>query len=197
MGVSFTKSGIVTADVFYEADAMNDVNIIDATSYTPTTGTNRCINPYTWFYPEDTVAGDIFRIFVTVQYSGFDTSNTSGTFMLRWQGANFTDSTTSVWQGTNGICAALNAKQGLKDLVLSSSSGIYTYETTYSIPQTFMDTYIGSRIGIRSDYSNGVGNITVSNCMIVPEKYSVTNTPPLVKMRVGENYIATYNYVEW
>lgn len=198
MSASFYKNGIVHGDDLYESDAMNDVVLGGGSiSYTPSTGTNSCINTaYKWFYPEDTVAGDVFRVYATVVWSGFDESNTSGTFNIHWQGANFTDETTAVWKGTNFITTALNAKQNFKTLVLSSTSGVYTYETTFTMQQDFMDSYIGSYIGIRSDYSNGTGKISTKDVKVIPDKYSVSDASS-IRMRIGDEYIVVQDFIEY
>lgn len=182
------KTGVVSASEFIEPDGVDNQFTGNATSsYTPSTGTNSCMNMGKWMVPEGAVAGDTFFIRLTVQYSGFDRSNTGGTFRLLFQGSNYTSPTAAAWQGNNLVCSALNSKKNLTDVVLTGTSGTFTYETTFTLNQTFLDTYYGSNIGTRSDYSNGVGVLTIKDITIIPEEYSTTSTPPLYENVFGRN----------
>lgn len=194
MSVSFNKTGIILSNNFYESDGMNGVQIDGPTSYTPTAGQNSCINSaFKWYYPEGSVVGDEFKVYLTVKYSGFDNSNTNGTFKIRFQGTNATDVNTWAWQGANPINAALNAKQDLTNLVLSSEYGEYRYETQFTLNQTYMNSYVGSHLGVRSDFSNGTGTISLHDCKIVPIKYDIN----VEKMRIATSYIVTNDFIEY
>jgi hypothetical protein len=187
-----SKNGIVSSNNLYESKAMNIANSSYIGSYTPGTGTNSCLNqlmiPFT-DYTEKTT----FHIRVLVTYSGFDTSNENGIFDMWFQGdvRKVSDNTTT-WNN-NYMTSKLNNYKNLKVLVLSSESGIFQYDTTFTIPASWFETYNGIRLGIRSDYSNGTGKITISNVEVMPEKYYIGGGTAL---RVGEDYIAVNEFYE-
>ena len=164
---------------FVESSAVKNQFIGNTSSYyTPSTGTNSCMNMGKWMIPEGAVAGDVYHIIATVVFSGFDSSSTAGTFRMLFQGANYTSPTSSAWQGANAVCSALNNYRNLTTTVLSATSGTYLYETSFTLTADFLSTYYGSNIGTRSDYSNGTGSITIKDIRIIPEKYATTVTPP-------------------
>lgn len=197
--VSIKKNGIVLAKHCYESDGMNTISINSVIAYTPVKDTNNsCANSLTWSTPEGTVTGDIFRLQALVEYSGFDSSSTAGTFKIRFQGDRW-DSANQTWTwsgGTQRICNTLNSQKDLTTLVLSSTKGTYLYDALFSVPEDNVTTYTKQHISIRTDYSNGVGIIKVSQFRIIPEKYSVSTTPPLIRARLGQNYIATDELIE-
>lgn len=193
--MSLGKNGTAVANEFVEAGAINQFDGADTVTFKPTTGTNSTLAGWgKWWVPEGAVAGDTFRIRFVITYSGFDTSNTSGTFNIRFQGSNYTSPTTAVWAGTNPICPILNNTQSLTTLVLSQASGTFVYETTFSLTQAFLDSYIGGNLSIRSDYSNGTGSLTISSTKIIPEKYSITDN---IKMRITNTHISTNEFIEY
>ena len=190
----FYKNGIVKSPKIVE-DSLVDVFIQTnpVQQYTPTDINNWTTTYGKWMITDDDLPGDKFRIYLTVQYNGFDTSSTSGTFNIRFQGANFTSPTTSAWSGSNAVTNALNSQYSLKTLVLSGVSGTYTYECTFTLTEDFYNNYYGSNIGLRSDYSNGTAWIKVSDIKIIPEKYLLESN---VKTKVGQNYISTKEIIE-
>lgn len=192
--ISFGKNGIIKSDNLYESHSLNQFNGSNDISFTPTTANNSCLQGWgNWFVPEGAVAGDTFRIRFNIEYENFDASSTAGTFNIRFQGANYTTPTTSVWAGTNPICVTLNNTQSLKTLVLSSTKGSFVYETLFTLTQEFLDEYIGSNLSIRSDYSNGTAKLRITNTEIIPEKYSITDD---TKLKLGNNYISTNEFIE-
>lgn len=192
--LQFYKNGIIKSPKIVEdslVDVFTQTNPVQ--QYTPTDINNWTTTYGKWMITDDDLPGDKFRIYLTVQYNGFDTSSTSGTFNMRFQGANFTTPTTSEWSGSNAVTAALNAQYSLKELVLSGVSGTYTYECTFTLTEDFYNNYYGSNIGLRSDYSNGTAWIKVSDIKIIPEKYLLESN---VKTKVGQNYISTKEIIE-
>ena len=192
--LQFYKNGIIKSAKIVE-DSLVDVFIQTnpVQQYTPTDINNWTTTYGKWMITDDDLPGDKFRIYLTVQYNGFDTSSTSGTFNIRFQGANFTSPTTSAWSGSNAVTNALNSQYSLKTLVLSGVSGTYTYECTFTLTEDFYNNYYGSNIGLRSDYSNGTAWIKVSDIKIIPEKYLLESN---VKTKVGQNYISTKEIIE-
>lgn len=197
MSVNFNRSGTINSPVFYESGAMNTVtNFTNNTSYVPSTGTNSTLTAYQWLYPSGTIAGETFRVKLTVEYFGFDTSNQNGTFSIYFDGANgFKNQNAWGYYGTNPVTTALNNCYSLKNIVLSDNGaqGVATYETNFIISQEYLNSYIGSRIGVHSDYSNGVGRITLSNCEVISEKYIMSGGNA---MKIGEEYITVGEFNE-
>jgi hypothetical protein len=176
---------------------MNEFEPNGNSSYVPTTSTNSTMNIGKWMVPENAVAGDIYRIILSVTFNGFDDSSTSGTFDIYFQGSVY-NKTEAAWQwaGNNPVTTTLNNTKSLKTIVLSATSGSYLYETTFSLPQANVNTYTGMNIGVRSNYSNGTGKLTLTNMKVIPEKYATTLTPPSYSIRIGENHIASNNFYE-
>lgn len=190
------KKGIWHSDVFYESWAEQiQTNTQETTTYTPSTGTNSCISDsYRRVMFTDYAAGDTFAVTITVKYNGFDTSNTSGTFSIRFQGTNYTTSAAAwQWAGTNPINTALNNAKNLKTEVLSKTSGTYTYKTYFTLTSDFRNTYSGSGVGIRSDYSNGTATLTLTDFIVTPIKSSNTSNK---QAKIGDNYVTAEQFYE-
>lgn len=191
------KLGIVTTEKFIEPGGVTNQFIGNSSySYTPGTGTNSCLSTGKWMVPEGTSAGDKFQVRLLAMYNGFDSSNTAGTFTIRFQGANYTSPTTSAWQGTNPVTSALNSFRSLTTTVLSGTSGSYMYITYFSLGQDWLNTYYGSNIGIRSDYSNGTGKLTIRDITIIPAKYSTSDIQPKTAMRFSNPYVTVTEFIE-
>ena len=158
--VSLNKTGILSAKDFSEPANLCE-QITSSASYTPTTELNSCINPFT-VYQDTLTAGDTVTIELDILWEGFDTSNTAGTFNMYFQGALYSDST-ATWT-SNPYTNALNSAQNLKTLVLSKTGGIYHYVATTGALSASNLSYDRVNIGIRSNYSNGTGKITIQNC---------------------------------
>lgn len=158
--ISLNKTGILSAKDFSEPANLCD-QITSSASYSPTTELNSCINPFT-VYQDTLTAGDTVTIELDILWEGFDNSNTAGTFNIYFQGALYAD-ITATWT-TNPYANALNSAQNLKTLVLSKTSGIYHYVATTGALSASNLSYDRVNIGIRSNYSNGTGKITIQNC---------------------------------
>lgn len=165
--MSITKTGIFNSQEYIES---SNLNSFTSGAYTPTTGTNSCItgpkvNLSKWINSSN---GIEVSIELDIAWTDFTGHSADGTFAIRFQGANYAIGATSgVWQGTNYICTALNNKQNLTTLINSSlTGGNYHYLVVSVIPASWLATYEGSNLGIRSDYSNGTGRITISNIKV-------------------------------
>lgn len=190
------KKGIWHSDVFYESWAEQiQTNTQETTTYTPSTGTNSCIgDSYRRVMFTDYAAGDTFAVTITVKYNGFDTSNTDGTFNIRFQGTNYKTSAAAwQWAGTNPINTALNNAKNLKTEVLSKTSGTYTYKTYFTLTSDFRNTYSGSGVGIRSDYSNGTATLTLTDFIVTPIKSSNTSNK---QAKIGDSYVTAEQLYE-
>lgn len=137
--------------------------------YTPSTGTNRTSSNVCTFNMSKFGNGK-YVIICDVEWSGFSTI-TSSDFSLKFQGSQHTIGGGTTWDfsSTNQIASALNSAMSLTTLVKSSPSGNYHYVATANF--TKGSTLDGLRLGIRSDNSNGVGNIKVTNIQICPERF--------------------------
>lgn len=156
--VSIDEQGILKNQNIYETEAMNcaytnypgDYRSWDSNFYTPSninnsTGCYRYIN-----FPEKIENGQQIRIECDVEWSGgFDQSSTNGTFNIYWQGPISDDSGNMVWSGWNFISSVLENIRKLKDLVLSSESGIYHYDALVTIGQTINSEGIRKRYRFR------------------------------------------------
>lgn len=176
-----SKGVAMAPNAFYEGEASNISYNSDLYDYrnvsyskTPTAnGTNQTISGFKVWYGGSHMHNKKARVRITVDWNGFDASSTAGTFNLRFQGAAILQDGSISWTNptgaSNAICTALNNQQNLKDLVLSADSGTYTYDTEFTIKCGTGDTYAaGHCVGWRADYSNGVGQLTVSNIQVMP-----------------------------
>ena len=122
----------------------------------------------------------------TLTWSGFDESNTNGTFDMCFQGSQ----NNGVWTYSNPMTAALNQIKRPKAAVLSSSSGSYRYKTSFINTNPEI-----KRLGlsIRTDYSNGQGTVSISDVVIVPERYYVSDK---IKARFSEDFVSCNEIIE-
>ena len=197
------KTGVIMAtNTISEADIDNlsystwKYDYTAAASYAPKKDTsNSCLNGFKVLYGGPNMNGKRVKIKMKVDWSGFDSTSTAGTFAIRFQGAFINDLGGGVWGSrtgvVNSICDALNSKQNLTNLVLSKTSGSYTYETECVIKSGVNQGVIGHFVGLRADYSNGVGTITLSDLVVTPvDHYTDTNQPfKISKDSIASNYI--------
>ena len=170
--MSIKENGIWTGNQFIEAGAY-EIYSPQSYSYTPTTGTNRTLGYWTIDFQDWIEEGQplTIRVECDVEFSGFDSSNTSGTFAMRWQGASYEKSTSSwVWTTGSPVAAALQNQQALTTLV-NEKNGSFHYNNSYTITSTWLSTYTQTELGIRTDYSNGTGTITMKNLKVYLERY--------------------------
>lgn len=196
---NITKSGIILSNEFDESDVMDLITSRSATqSYVPAKDTsNSCMSgaaTILYDYSSGITSATVLRITATISWSDFDSSSTAGTFKTRWQGSNHNVSESAwQWAGNNYACTALNNAVDLTALVLSATSGTYVYDTTFSLADSFISTYDGSQIGIRTDYSNGVGRLTIHDIKIINDKYSSTSA---TKAHIGDDFVAGRELIE-
>ena len=190
------KNTIIQNNEFDESEAMDLVQNKVNMSYVPAKDTNNStINSmYAEFDTSQYTTSDVFRVIADVSFSGFDSSSTAGTFSMNWQGDVY-NPTTSAWEwvGSNTITPALNNQKALTTLVLSATSGSYRYDTTFTLNSTFLSTYSRARIGVRANYSNGVGRFTINKIIVIHDKYSSTS---LTKAHMGKDFMAGASFIE-
>lgn len=196
MKPQFYKTGVVSTSEFLEFETLDLARNKVSMSYVPAKDTNNStINSiYAEFDTSQYTTSDVFRVIADVSFSGFDSSSTAGTFSMNWQGDTYNPTSGSwVWEGHNTVTSALQNQKALTTLVLSATSGTFHYDNTFTLDSTFLSTYTRARIGVRTNYSNGVGKFTINKIIVVPDKYSVTST---IKQRFGKQYIATEEFIE-
>ena len=148
----------------------NKYHVVDTSSwsYTPTGSTNNsCLSG---FYFESIPGVLRYRIELTVSWSGFaDISTSQSNFNAFFQGVQVKKSDgSSVWEGANYATTALNSFARLDTLAKNSASGVKRFDCEFTLSSSWQDTYKGSYIGIRTDYSNGTGKWTISKVNIYP-----------------------------
>lgn len=190
---NLSRVGILSVQNIVEMDGMDYVKQLSTLSYTPTKSTNSCISAYR-FYQADAgvITGDTVTIELDVEWSGFDTSNTDGTFNIRFQGERYKPDGSYEWS-SNPYTTALNNKYYLKTLVLSSESGHYHYVATTETFTSDLADFSSMTIGLRSDYSNGTGKITLSNCKAYKTQYYLGEE----KTRMTSNEVIANEFIEF
>lgn len=200
MSVKFNKNGVISADNIFESDAKNLViesDIGKTYSYTPTTGVNSCITGFTVDYSNCT-AGEKIYARIKVEWSGFDTSNTAGKFAMWFQGATY-NVTTDAWEWTGNNIVPAYLGSSVTNLILSKESGSAIVEVIATVPSVYPGTKTKENVGLRSDYSNGKGTISISDLVVVQEKYytpssSLSNSGPAIK--IAEDYVVSNELYE-
>lgn len=197
------KTGVIMATNTISEDNIDNLSYstwkydnASTASYTPKKDTsNSCLNGFKVVYGDPRMNGKRVKIKVKVDWNGFDSTSTAGTFTMRFQGAFINDLGNGIWSSrtgvSNAVCDALNNKQNLTNLVLSKSNGSYIYETECVIKSGIDQGVIGHFIGIRTDYSNGIGTITLSDLTITPVDHYVDINQPfkISKDSIAANYI--------
>lgn len=160
----------------------NGIPLVNTITYTPTTSQNSCMTQRTI----DVELNVKYCIECTLTWSDFDKSNTNGTFDMWFQGSQ----NEGVWTYSNPMTTALNKIKRPKDVVLSSSSGSYRYKTFFINTNPEI-----KRLGlsIRTDYSNGQGTVSISDVVIVPERYYVSDK---IKARFSEDFVSCNEIIE-
>lgn len=185
------KNGNAIVPNLYECKAMsifvdgNGMALQNSVTYTPNTGSNSCM-------PERvvTVTPNVkYYIECTLTWNGFTKTNSGGTFDMWFQGTQ-----NDGWTTGNPVADSLNNIKRPRDVVLSKTTGVYTYKTTFTSTSTSITKF---GISMRSDYSNGTAWVTLSDILIVPEKYYIdllfSNS---VKTKFHNTYISCNEIIE-
>lgn len=185
------KNGNAIVPNLYECKAMsifvdgNGMALQNSVTYTPNTGSNSCM-------PERvvTVTPNVkYYIECTLTWNGFTKTNSGGTFDMWFQGTQ-----NDGWTTGNPITGALNDIKRPRDVVLSKTTGVYTYKATFTSTSTSITKF---GISMRSDYSNGTAWVTLSDILIVPEKYYIDLlSSNSVKTKFHNTYISCNEIIE-
>lgn len=183
--MSISKNGNLTIGNLYEYKAMSifcDSNgklYEDKSSYTPTTGVNSCIGGKLI----DIETNVRYSIECTLSWTGFDSM--ASNFDAWFQGT-----ANESWSYGNPMTASLNNHYKPKNAILSSASGSYHYRTSFINTDSEIKNL---RLGFRSDNSNGKGIVTISDVIIVPEKYYMSDK---IKARFADDYVSCDEIIE-
>ena len=94
------------------------------------------------------------------------------------------------WSYGNPMTTSLNNHYKPKDAILSSTSGSYHYRASFINTNSEIKNL---RLGFRSDNSNGKGMVTISDIIIVPEKYYISDK---IKARFADGYVSCDEIIE-
>lgn len=187
--MNLTKTGLLNSNTFIEMGG----SLISKSSgtYTPSTGTNSCMN--IGAVDLSSVADLGVPIVITVEFdftwTNFTGHSGNGTFDMWFQGSNRKKEDNSfVWAGTNYTCLALTRPANLIKGALTGGS--YHYKVNNTIPVSWFNTYNGSNFGVRTDYSNGTGSVTISNLSI---SYGALEK----NASIANKYIEANNFYEY
>lgn len=135
-------------------------------TFTPTTAQNSTV---AWYFFECIPGIQTYHITMRVDWSGFeDITTTNPTFDAWFQGtARRTDGSGNEWTASS-FTTALNNHKRLGTLAKGSASGTYLYDMDFTLSSYYPGEYIGQYLGMRSDYSNGIGSFSISNIRICP-----------------------------
>ena len=194
------KNGVLLSDNIYESNGTNILIPADIGSsyvYTPGTGNNSCVTGFTVDYSSCNLEEKVY-ISIKIEWSGFDSSNTNGTFNSWFQGSTY-NAVKGAWEwgGRNNVTTALNSVENLGTLLLSSTSGIRVITASCTINSDYPITRTMEHVGIRTDYSNGIGVIKISDLMVIPEKYYVNPAAEGVSLHIGKDYISAGEIYEF
>lgn len=196
----FNSNGVITSNDIIECGGYNLVykdyrgdwdNVINSITFN--TGTNHCLMAgYIWY--SEMVSGEMYRLLMDIEWDGFDTSNTNGTFQLFPQEyRTYKDGTVQWW---NARVTDVLAACYIRHTVLSSTSGRKSINVPFSYDSSVnrMNEIKYTYLHFRSDYSNGVGRLTIKNFRVIPEKYYCSSDTDALKM--NNDYLSVKNIIE-
>lgn len=183
--MSFYKNGIITNKNIYESDGilMNNTKSI---SYVPTKDqSNSCLLGEAI---KGFVKGKQYYVELTIEWSGFK-GNVADNFACWCQGSTY-DGTSWNWDASNPLCGTVGT---ITSILLSMDYGSKKINKIFTA-----NDRTGYYLGIRTDYSNGVGKVGFSNIKVVPIEYAVsTHQENLASLHIGENFISTGEIIEY
>ncbi len=167
--MSIYKNGNVTGTEMYEHGGVL-MNNVKSVTYVPKKDTKN-----------STLLGESivgfegtkrYYIELLISWDGFQ-ENVADNFDIWTQGKTFNkNDNTYYWSNGNSMCTVVN-KVLNKDLVLSTKSGSKFVSGFFNNKD---DKWTRQYLGIRSDYSNGIGRITFSNIKVMPAEYAIDNS---------------------
>lgn len=183
---------IMDAGGFSEPNCGEDISLSRLSyAYVPTTGTNNTLHKL--IIDLSNATPGTYYATLDVDWVGFDSSNTDGTFNLYFHtsGTKKSDGT-GVWSDVIGINNALHKQANPLILVTQHPSGKFHYRVNLNITQTHLDTYRMVTLGLRSDYSNGTGWIRLSNFHVYKSQYNLSTQ----KMQMNGTEMIAHNFIE-
>lgn len=107
------------------------------------------------------------------------------------QGAQYNDNT-KLWEWEYSSCLTDGSGINIQNLILTSASGGKAH-VRYTTKDPLKEShYSGFGIGIRVNYSNGIGEVGFRNITVVPTKYKPKNT----NITMFDNTIVLDNFME-
>lgn len=193
--MSFCKNGIITSPELIECNGVNLVQEnqrMNSYTYTPAKDTqNSCMSGYVVDFTGCT-SGEKIHVQADIDFSGFDSSSTAGTFNLWFQGSVYkVESGSFVWEGNSGVNSLYNGSTYITSILTSKASGTYHFDYTFNLSSNFPATYSKQYVGFRSDYSNGVGKITLRNLIVTRDIFYAKNF-----MRSHKDFVAANDLME-
>ena len=157
------KTGIIEHKEVRESQ---DISVGATTmTYTPAANTNNSCsgNINVDFSPYQDLGKDIIIMFeCDIAWNNL-AAGTGGTFGIVLQGTNRARADNSwKWEGTNYVTGGYN----FTSQVTANKTGTLHRKVTNKIPASWFNTYNGSRIQFRTNYSNGSGTVTMSNVKV-------------------------------
>ena len=157
------KTGIIEHKEVRESQ---DISVSATTvTYTPAANTNNSCsgNINVDFSPYQDLGKDIIIMFeCDIAWNNL-AAGTGGTFGIVLQGTNRARADNSwKWEGTNYVTGGYN----FTSQVTANKTGTLHRKVTNKIPASWFNTYNGSRIQFRTNYSNGSGTATISNIKV-------------------------------
>nr|DAR44298.1 MAG TPA: hypothetical protein [Caudoviricetes sp.] len=167
--MSIYKNGNVTGTEMYEHGGVL-MNNVKSVTYVPRKDTNNST------LTGESIAGfegtKRYYIELLISWDGFQ-ENVADNFDIWAQGSTFNkNDNTYYWSSGNSMCTVVN-KVLNKDLVLSAKSGSKFVSGFFNNKD---DKWTRQYLGVRSDYSNGIGRITFSNIKVMPAEYAIDNS---------------------
>ena len=156
------KTGVTKHNKFVETSILNSGTTF---SYTPTANTNNaCASGVIMDFTDFANDGQELTCYLEydISWSGL-AAGSGGTFRTLIQGSNRKKEGNSwVWEGAN-----YTTGDNFTSLVTANATGSVHRTKTFTIPATWFNTYNASYFGIRTDYANGTGSITIYNIKLM------------------------------
>lgn len=163
-GTQITKTGILKSEQFLETGIQFNANT--GFTFKPAANTNNSTTGGIGVvdFSRLRYVGTPITITISCDVAWSNIGYTStGTNRLYFQGANrLIETGATAWQGSNYLTG-----WSILDDTKANATGNKHFEKTVTIPATWFETYDGSQFGMRCDYSDGNGTVTVSNVRVI------------------------------
>lgn len=163
-GTQITKTGILKSEQFLETGIQFNANT--GFTFKPAANTNNSTTGGIGVvdFSRLRYVGTPITITISCDVAWSNIGYTStGTNRLYFQGANrLIETGATAWQGSNYLTG-----WSILDDTKANATGNKHFEKTVTIPATWFEIYDGSQFGMKCDYSDGNGTVTVSNVHVI------------------------------